>query len=190
MIFIDQNMQIHDFLAKINKNHRFRTKSAPEFIDYWQNIIGKSWIRMFWPIKTNRIAPKPQKSSWSIFRVVFDFSCKISFFAHFSTFWYRSLKVFSRFRQIDHAVNPTDRRHGEVRGNLKLARCYRLLQRPQTVIFGRSGDTAMRDYSVPACYASRLFTDETIPKLPYHTADTEWSLNFEARRSRPSSISR
>ena len=58
---------------------------------------------MFWSLKIIRIGPKPSKIAKYIlenFPSFFRFFCKMTFSAHFPTFWYRSLKTFSRFRQI------------------------------------------------------------------------------------------
>ena len=69
------------------------TKNQPEI----PSDTEKSWICMFWSIKTIRIGVKSSKTAKCIvehFPMFFRVFCKMPFFVHFSTFWYRSLKAF------------------------------------------------------------------------------------------------
>ena len=116
---------LSNIAQKVFKKNQLFQKSSMEIIDFEQNlhqnslIIGRTSLKiMNWHVLVDKNHQNQSKTiknrkntSWIISRVFPDFSCKIVFFTKISTFWYRSLKVFSRFHQIGHTVHPTVQMH-------------------------------------------------------------------------------
>ena len=63
-------------------------------------LVAKNHQNRSKTIKNRKIHPGAFPELFSLFFAKFHFSRK------FQTFWYRSLKAFSRFCQIGHAVHP------------------------------------------------------------------------------------